>query len=166
MKIKIIERGWETFSDVLGGVKFENGVSVDDVPEHLITRIGAVVRTEAVTGGQVGAAQQLIDAKNMTPPEDVRIAPTPPAPVTPEPLPELVSDLVPKDPEVVEVAPELPEVPAPKAHIWTEAELADVADKKGIEGLREIADPMNVRARSIRELMTGILEKQKNVGTW
>jgi len=44
--------------------------------------------------------------------------------------------------------------------IWTRAELEAIADDDGIAGLREVGDILQVKGRSIEELMTAIMTKQ------
>jgi hypothetical protein len=44
---------------------------------------------------------------------------------------------------------------------YSREELEAIADDKGIQGLREIADPLNVKGVSIRTLLDGILKAQE-----
>lgn len=41
--------------------------------------------------------------------------------------------------------------------IYTEEQLAEIADKDGIKGLRAIAEPLGIKGTSIKELMAEIL---------
>ena len=61
--------------------------------------------------------------------------------------------------QVAETAQETTEAPA-DARIYTREELEGVADSYGITGLRTIADPLNVKSKSITALIDGILEAQ------
>lgn len=49
------------------------------------------------------------------------------------------------------------ELPPADKPSYTAEELAAVADKHGIKGLREIADPLGIKANSISELIARIL---------
>lgn len=70
-------------------------------------------------------------------------------------------------PPVVELAPEVvapAEVITPpviKKPIFTQEQLEKIADAKGIAGLREISDPLGLKARSIPELIREILAEQR-----
>jgi hypothetical protein len=98
MKIKIVEVGWEGYTGPLGNVWFEGAVSVDDVPPHLIARIGAQLKVvDAATGKQIGAGQ---DAVEMTAVEmkvaepldrGIGFVEEAPAPVEAQPEPEWVT---------------------------------------------------------------------------
>lgn len=41
--------------------------------------------------------------------------------------------------------------------VYTEEQLAEIADKEGIKGLRAIAEPLGIKGTSIKELMAEIL---------
>lgn len=43
MKIRIVQTGYETFTGLLGDVKFENGVSVADVSKQQMDYVGAML---------------------------------------------------------------------------------------------------------------------------
>lgn len=53
------------------------------------------------------------------------------------------------------------DLPQPEAPTYTADELAAIADKLGIKGLREIADPLGIKANSIAELIGRILAVSK-----
>jgi hypothetical protein len=49
---------------------------------------------------------------------------------------------------------------APEVRSWSRAELEELADAKGIEGVRKVADEFDVKAKSIGALIEGILKRQ------
>lgn len=134
MKIRIIEPGWAGFTDYMGAVQFVDGVSVDDVSRADMQHLASLVQIETVEDEprNPSIAQVLIDTN--TRPAETMASPTASAPVA-------------------EVVP---------GKRYSPDELMAVADAKGIKGLREIADPLNVKANSIAELMGKILQVQED----
>lgn len=147
MRIKILEKGWEGFSDWMGPVQFRNGVSVGDVAEHDLFNISSSIKVVAMTddgseGARLGLAQVAVTNREFHAPQDR----------------QLERGAVPG------TAGETPRTRGtmgilPKFH--TEDELGEVADQKGISGLREIATQWGVKGRAIHELMRAILRAQK-----
>lgn len=145
MKIKIDETGYENYTGRLGIVDFVDGVSVNDVSLGELNRMSAVIRVVSLEDGkQVGTLANF---------------------------------------EQSDVVPFVTETPSEVAgdentggeggeggnddktgneggDVYTQEELETVADKDGIEGLREIADPLGVTDKSIKGLITKILEAQ------
>lgn len=144
MRIKIVEAGWEGFSDWMGPVKFTNGISDEDIADHVLMNISGSIRVveykDEGGGTQVGFAANAVNNRDTG------------APVDP---------LVLRDVPFTEGTPEQP--PAPEAApetIYSYDDLAEIADLKGISGLREIGERLGVRARAINDLMAGILKVQ------
>jgi hypothetical protein len=146
MRIMIVEPGWAGFSDFMGSVKFENGVSVDDVPEHELMRIAASVRVREYRGETASGKVKLGEQQGFSA-NRVRItdqgAPTDKLayPDKPNPPPEVA---------VTKRAP-----------IYSFEDLAAIADKSGIKGLREVAAPLGIQARDINGLIAAILQHQE-----
>ncbi len=61
MKIKLVEPGWETFSDYLGFVLFKDGESVEDVSPAEAARLASIVRIETLEGRNPSPAQMILD---------------------------------------------------------------------------------------------------------
>lgn len=152
MKIKIVENGWAGYNGSLRGVPFKEGVSVREVTPREARMIGSSLRVENLSGDQVGAAQDLLSLQNIS---ALVVAPMAEGTIAPV-----------KQEMATEVAPNEPQAPATPAvsQAYTLEQLAEIADKAGIDGLREVADRMNVRGRGIRELIEKILEVQKERG--
>lgn len=144
MKLKIVEAGWEGFSGNLGMVDFENGVSVRDVTHIEANIISGNIRVQNFEDeSPVGAIGMDADIQNR---------------------PCVTSNLKTMEEIFAEQNGET-QVQAPvqtqsETKQYTQEELEQIADKKGIAGLREIAEAMDVRATSIAKLIAGILSKQ------
>lgn len=134
MKLRLTQGGFENYSGQMGIIQFENGLSVGDVNPHDALRIASVVGAEWENGQSANVGQLYLDNMDT------------PAPVNEKP---------------VFVAPVETKIEAPVAKpvkLYTEDQLAAIADKSGIAGLREIADPLGVKGKSIRDLIDGVLK--------
>lgn len=137
-RLKITERGWENFSDYLGGVKFENGVSVEAVAPAIANQLGSALRVEAIDSDeQVGNAAVLLRAQNQKA--------------------KVVKALTDETPDTV--APEQA-AKAAVAERFTREQLESIADAEGIAGLRGLAEKFGVKGRGIVELINEILRVQ------
>lgn len=151
-KVKITEPALSEFTGVLSGVEFVKGVSVGEVTQAKKDQIGASLRLAEIVDGQesqVGAATTVSKGFQAS------------ADSVKEDRKSIVGK--PKQKAEQKTEPEKKvkqsEVKQP-AKTYTEEELAKVADEKGIAGLRDIADDFGVKGRSIRELITEIMQKQ------
>lgn len=129
MKLILLAPGYENFTGVFGMVEFENGTSVDEVAPVIAKRISGIVTCVWEDGSQLSVAEALLANANMPAPTESATAPVE---------------------EREEVAP----VP-----VWTEEELGAIADAKGIAGIREIAEPENIRGNSISGLIKAIVKQ-------
>lgn len=168
MKVRITSAGWEKFSGNFGfQTPFKDGVSVNDLNARQIARIGSSVRiVDAETGEQVGPAQVALLLQGK---------PLPTAPVV------KTLDVVKVDQEreraalaaaevkrKAEEKAALAEAEANAAAerketeivVYTRAELEAIGANNGIQGLRDIAKPLNVKGRGITELVNEILKAQ------
>lgn len=131
MKIRIVEPGYANFNGVMAGVQFTESVA-EDVTARQAALIGNVVRVENVEDGtNPSDSQALIDIQNTI----------------------MTGELERGD----RLAMPDPVVEAQSQKSWTREELEAVADKEGIEGLRKIANPMNIKGTQIAKLINGIL---------
>lgn len=133
MKIKLVEPGWETFSDHLGFVLFKDGESVEDVSPAEAARLASIVRIETLEGHNPSPAQMILD--NWSGPMIVATTDTA---------------------DAAKAAS-----PAAPTKSWTQEELSAIADEKGIKGLREISDPLNIKGTGIADLIARIVEATK-----
>lgn len=137
-KLRIVEPGWQDFSGLYGITEFKNGVSLDDVSELEIMRLGALVTVERIeSGAQAGPGNRILETYNN------RIDP----PLFQDDERALKDNL---DVENADM----------EVEVYTQQELEQIADQKGIAGLRSIADNIGVKGKNIMELMRAILKKQ------
>ncbi|WP_026610714.1 hypothetical protein [Methylocaldum szegediense] len=144
-KIRLIEPGFESFTGNFGGAEFVDGVSVENLSKREVNQISCNIRCEAVddegnaTGQAISVAESIIAYKAHT-----------------------LSEIDPK--ALAETPPSVPNELASSAstptNIYTREQLEAIADQKGIAGIREIADPLGIKGRSIVELIDEILTKQ------
>ncbi|MPS48545.1 hypothetical protein [Methylobacillus sp.] len=136
------ESSYHKFTGSLGLLQFVDGVSVNEVSKGELDRIACgTTLVDDETGWQIGPLAP-------KPPEglfDKPVAPeAPAAPITP----------------VEPAAPTEPKSFVPDFKIYTLEELSEVADKKGIAGLRAIAEPFGVKNASIKGLIDEFLQDQ------
>lgn len=147
MLVKIIQPGWETYSDDLGTVPFKNGVSTRHVARHEALALGSHIQIveideNGVTLGPVNPAFEVQKAATLSA-AVVREMPreTPIASVSASPEKKLESEEVRK--------------------VYTKEELEEVASESGIAGLREIGSILGVRNTSVKGLIAEILAAQE-----
>ncbi len=133
MKLRLTQKGFDNYTGQMGVVFFENSLSTTDVSVLDATRMSAVMSFEWEDGSAANIAQHLLDRAGMT------------APVS--------------SPSVSAV--ETNSEPTEKPKSYTEADLAAIADAKGIAGLREISEPLGVKGNSIRGLIDSIVQATK-----
>lgn len=149
MKIKITQAGWEGFTGDLGSVEFVDGVNVEGISRREALVLGSFVTVVELADdgselGPVSPAHELVVVSNLTAPvvEELERG------VEQEPEPE---------------AEKVDEAVAPVAlPLYVEAELKAIADAKGIAGLRDIGDKLDVKDTSVRGLIAKILHAQAN----
>lgn len=134
MKLRLTAPGWQTYTGQMGVIFFENGLSVGDVLPVDAVRVAGVIGAEWEDGRPANVSQIYLD--NMQTEAAV-----------------LKDNREPEAP----VEPKKEEVAAP-AVTYTEEQLAEIADKQGIAGLREIADPLGLKGNSIAGLISAILK--------
>ena len=148
-RVRIMQKGWETFTGNFGGVDFIDGVTTDLISEAFADRVCTQIRAvDADTGASIGPQQRMIDAKTVKMPVAERLKP---APTTKE-------EQLEADAAAVEQAAETQT--KQERVVYTYDQLAKIVDRKGIQGLRDIAAPYGVRARAIPDLITNILNAQ------
>ncbi len=141
-RIRITQEGWAGFTGNIGGVEFADGVSIETVPQIAADRIACsvlCVNADSEAGEQVGISARYIE--NQAIQMDVEEA----LPVITDE--EIAASIVAASQKTVEV-------------YFTGEELEAIADEKGINGLRAIAEPLGVKARAIPDLISNILKAQ------
>lgn len=133
MKLRLTQPGFETYTAQMGVTNFENGLSTTDVSVMDATRMAAVMGCEWEDGTPANVGQIYLDNMHTEAPIFASAG-----------VPDV---LVVADVAVLSVA-------------YTEAQLAAIADAKGIAGLREIADVLCLKGNSIGGLIAAILKVQ------
>ena len=141
MKLRLTQGGFETYTGQMGVVWFEDGLSTKDVLPIDAIRIAATIGAQWEDGTAANVGEMYLN--NMHTPAFVGM-----------------SEQAAEEPAApVQSSVPAPGVPSGAAH--TVEELAKIADEKGIAGLREIAEPLGVKATSIVTLMDLIVKAQR-----
>lgn len=167
MRVKITQKGWETYSSDIGGVQFENGVSVSDISRSEAMALGAFVSIVEIDEdgnekGVVSPAEELLRVSKMSARVDRstlvnEFIQKEPSDAT---VVENLTDTVADDPIIEARALQLAaEKPVQQPKVWSQAELEAIASANGIKGLREISPP-GVKNTSIKGLIDEILAAQ------
>lgn len=134
MKLRLLDPGMQHYTAQMGVVFFEDGVSTADVSHKDACRIAAVYRCEYEDGTNPSVSQFLLDSMHT----------------------QAVSTNA--TTVVTEQAPAAPAAPAAPKVVYHEAKLAQIADEKGIGGLRDLAEPMGIKGNSIRGLIDALVK--------
>lgn len=151
-RIRILERGWETFTGDFGSVLFKDGVSIELLPEVFIDRVATQLRTIDVdTGLQVGPQQRHLDSMA------VRMTVV-------EPSKGPVNRMGLAKADQVAIAVENGQEEKASVKLYTEDELYKIAESGGVDGgiigLRKIGAEYGVKARALTDLIVSILRAQ------
>jgi len=131
-RIRLTQPGWENYTGALCGGQFVEGLS-EELADRQAAQVANIVTCEdAETGFNPSSSQHLIDSRDDS------------AEVVPE-----------RTAAAQEVA-----TPKPERELLTREGLEEIALKRGINGIREISNPMGVRSTSINTLIELILQKQ------
>lgn len=186
MKLKLIAPGFENFTGPIGVTPFEDGISVNDVPPVHARRIAGVMSAVWVeTGESPSVSASILLNKDTAASTDLNGAGI--DPVASFSASTFDSELTNQqdgdedDGEIINFGDGAPEEPLPTPEeaqptpegqsdedgaaeavsglYWTETELGEIADKKGIKGLREIAEPAGIKGNSVSGLIDQIVKK-------
>jgi hypothetical protein len=180
-KIKLTSNSYKNFTGMLGTVAFENGVSVEAPSSAEANRLAALTTCEIIDeegneGGQAGLGAAMAASRGDSIPvlktsergtpephqveknaADVQVGGDTKKETEEEALEKQLNELTSNDPDQTSIPPE-PESEPEK--VYSKEELEQIADDKGIAGLRAIADPLNVKDNSIAGLIKEIINAQ------
>lgn len=150
MKVRLTQPGFENFTGPMGNTLFEDGLSTTEVSEREFNKLSAVMKVEREDGTTSAPVDVLLDNAN-----------------TPAPMPEAAREAELESNAAALAAAgqsgdDKPQTAAPSlstAAFYTREQLAAIADKDGIKGLRAIATPLGVKDNKIVDLIEGILKK-------
>jgi hypothetical protein len=163
--------GWENFTGNFGfGAAFKDGVSVQPLTQRQIMRIGSsTVLVNDETGEQVGPSVIHWNAQPL---------PAPIAPVLKTQAEVEVDQEAERkrlaaeeaarkeaDAKALAEAQEKLKSAIEEQVVYTRQELEAIGSNDGIQGLRDIANPLGVKGRSISELVTEILAAQAKLAS-
>jgi hypothetical protein len=149
MKLVLKELGWETFTGHMAGLDFVDGVAIGEPHPRLFARLTSNMKVALVD--ENGKEKDASFAAGFISALEVAAEVIPPM----KTLQELMDE---------GWTQEQPKVESKKAKVAidkvTKEELEKIADKDGIEGLREFVKEKNleVKARSVPELIEKIVE--------
>lgn len=134
MKLKITADGWHGYTGDFGGQNFTDGISDDDMLPYMAIRLSGIIScVDLATGLDVNIAAQMLEIQNTPMDENM-------------PLPNTTG-----------TTDDVPLVHGNEAAAYTKDELEAIASDKGIEGLRAIADPLAIEAKSIVKLIEAMI---------
>lgn len=139
MKLRLTQEGFATYAGQMGVIFFEDGLSTADVAVRDAVRMSAVMGCEWEDGTPASVAQSILDNAHTPAPMFVSGADGQHDPTTKYEGAGMFSA-------------------APVAPQFVEAELEALADKEGIKGLRVLADPLNIKGNSIKDLIAALLK--------
>lgn len=138
-KVRLLQAGYEQFTGQLGRNFFVDGLSVEPLLPVHAHFIGSTMAAEYEDGGTINPA--LNYALSMGDAPDVAS----------EKAGEKVQEMLETDAAAASSVKE----------VYTREQLEEIADKRGIKGLREIGDVLGVRANSVSALIDDILKAQE-----
>jgi hypothetical protein len=167
-RIKLIGKGYDKFNGPLGVFEFLDGVSVEDLSKRDADRIGSLVPTvNYESGEEVNAGKSFDEATNSMTVDSVmeasNLQKTTLATSTSEDEPTKDEDsenesTEDEDSESEDEDEDLED--GAVAVFYTEAELGEIADTEGMDGLRDIAENIGVKGTSFTSIISKILSKQ------
>ena len=155
MRLRLIGKGFQTYTGQMGVIMFENGMSVGDVLQVDAVRVAGVIGAEWEDGSAANVSQRYLD--NMT--TEASSEPANAENQTQEPeTPAENTETVDENGNTENEIEAAHEKAVSSGTFYTEDQLAAVADKDGIAGLREIAAPLGIKGNSIAALIASILK--------
>jgi hypothetical protein len=128
--VRIDQKGWETFTGLLGPVLFENGVSKRELTPNELARLGASVKLVTLEGDkQVGAATIMANSRHVS------------AAVKPVVKPKV-------------------ERAEPIQLKYDKDKLEEIASEGGIKAVREVAKEFGVKGVEISKMIDDIVTAQ------
>ena len=190
VRVRLVQAGRENMTGLVGRHMFQDGVSVNEIPIREALRLGAIMSIVDERGNAIHPSTYVYADANSQPAPLATIPTEPKDPnapigghdvtvengkvgVKPEELakkveqnaPVIVTVQVPAAPNPDgDLAPEVSGIQeTAQLRLYTQEELEAVADKQGINGLRAIADPLQVKNRSIPGLIAEIVAAQQKL---
>jgi len=146
-RIRLTQPGYEHYSGQMGILFFEDGLSTHPVPFKDANRMSAVMICEFEDGSSCNPAQRLLDTAHQ---EAVFGRET----TDKAPDDELPVSVSVEEPVLIALDQPKQDQPILRSSVvYSREDLEEIADKKGIAGLREIATPLGIKSNSITNLI-------------
>jgi hypothetical protein len=136
MKLRLIQEHYHNYTGQMGITLFVDGLSTEDVLPNVAGRMAAVMNCEWEDGSPANVGQIYLDSRNNEAPVESEVKAA-----------QVEQEQAYVEPAIVQVK-----------ETYTEEQLGLIADEKGINGLREIADPLGIKNNSIGGLIESILK--------
>jgi hypothetical protein len=157
VKVEIREKGWGGYTGPLGSYQFVDGKSVDSIPIRAALRIGGSIEAYDENGTRLHPSTYIVTEN----PSSVGATSVSYAtPIDESPQPAYEPETAESKANEIDLTPIREMVGGKIKETYSRAQLEAIADKKGIEGLREIGDKHGVKGRAVVELIGKILEAQ------
>lgn len=141
--IKIVQPGNETYTGIISGVRFENGLSIEPMNQADAERMGAFMRiVDADTDEPISPTHRMVQMRNQGVAPREGLIPIKRSPATGKVKEKKSEKLI--------------------SYEYTRESLETAADAEGISGLRRIAEPYGVRGRSINEIIDSLMAIKSN----
>lgn len=138
-KVRLLQPGYEKFTGQFGRNTFTNGLSDEPLLPIHAHFIGSAMKAEYEDGSAINPAENYSLSAVNTPAEAEKIA----------------AERI----ESVSLSQE--RVTTDATEKYTREQLEEIADKRGIKGVREVADLFDVKANSVAALIEGVLKAQE-----
>lgn len=148
MKLKLTQAGFETYTGQMGVVMFKDGLSEGDVLPIDAIRISAAIGATWEDGSAANVGEMYLNNMHS------------PAHVGGHDINEMSMPVEGADESTPTTKTEEAGQANAQATHHTREELEAIADEKGIAGLRDVAEPLNVKGTSIVGLMDAIIKAQ------
>lgn len=153
-RIRLTEPGFQTYTGEIGTIRFEDGVSVEEVSQADANVVGASMRCVAVdTDHALGPTQKLLDTRGDTPEVTRSITNTQP----PEEKAEEPAKIKKAEKPVKEEEKAVSDQPTEKFP-YTRESLEEIADARGIAGLRSFAVQYGINGVSIKDIIDKLMD--------
>lgn len=157
MKLRLTQPGFTRYTGQMGVIQFEDGLSTTDVLPIDAIRMAAVMLCLWEDGSSPSIAQSILDNADTAAPMFEKAEPTPASASAPESTTDAKPECQLDTQSGTQSDQQSGQQSEPPAVTYTEDQLAAIADKEGIKGLRVIGDALGIKANSIKDMIAAIL---------
>lgn len=153
--LRIIEPGFENYTGDLGDMWFENGVSSDVVSVREAERLACLMAVVVEGSGEnPSATQRMVNERTFTIEEMERASKVRAS--NQAKIDDIKQQAEEKaEKEIEKVLKQDQQIPVD--YDYTYESLSEIADKSGLKGLRDFAEPYGVRGKSVKHIIDSLL---------